>query len=71
MLSFTPKNSDMTVVKDRTYYSTENEDIVEEFCYSVLRGVYEKQPGLQWVKVWVPLIMPFQEGDQIVCEYIK
>lgn len=71
MLSFTPKNSDMTVVKDRTYFSAENEDIREALCYSYLKFVYEKQPNLQWFKVWVPIIMPFQEGDQIVCEYIQ
>lgn len=71
MLSFTPKNSEMTVVNDRTYYSTNDGIIKEVYCYSYLKSVYEKDPNLQWFKVWVPIIMPFQEGDQIVCEYIQ
>jgi len=71
MLSFTPKNSDMTVVKDRTYYSTDDGIIKEVYCYSYLKSEYKKSPNLQWFKVWVPIIMPFREGDQIVCDYIQ
>lgn len=71
MLSFTPKNSGMTVVNDRTYYSTDDGVIKEAYCYSYLKSAYEKSPNLQWFKIWVPIIMPFWEGDQIVCDYIQ
>ena len=46
MLSFTPKNSDMTVVNDRTYYSIDDGIIKEVYCYSYLKSVYEKDPNL-------------------------
>lgn len=73
MLSFTPKNKEeVTVVRDVNYYSVDDGPILPKACYSSIKADFHSREQLpEEIKIWIPICIPFVEGDVIAVDYIQ